>query len=111
MSEAEKAERTMPTDFDDTAAGERGKGWRLLYELYGELPVPEREVWKIAAMLLRAEARIADLTSQLEAMQELIETLRTIPAIQHMVVQAVAEHEKRQRTTDAQKGGEDGKTS
>jgi hypothetical protein len=38
---------------DSLTAAEQGPAWSLLYALYDELPVPEKDVWKIAALLMR----------------------------------------------------------
>jgi hypothetical protein len=37
-------------------AAEMCPAWSLLYELYGELPIPEKEGWKVAALLIRLSA-------------------------------------------------------
>lgn len=55
-------EPKIPNDLTDD---ERKASWGVLCELYGEVPIPEREAWKIAAMYLRANERIAALEQAL----------------------------------------------
>ena len=69
----------IPDDLTTGPTGEQGKAWAFLYELYGELPIPEREGWKIAAMYLRLEAENTRLKAEV-----------TIPELKKHGVQGLA---------------------
>lgn len=71
----------VPEIPEDLRESERGPAWNLLYQLFGELPIPEKQGWKIAAMYLRltqqlAEAQAAGLPADIE--KQLAEAKATI---------------------------------